>query len=103
MLNSDFNLQAPSGDAVQRPQSHAYGTNGSAAEPTDRAPYRPVSSTLPQGAAPPPHGEMTKAASLDRSAKAPQGPLVRGTEKGDKKRHSMFGGLFKKKKDKESK
>jgi hypothetical protein len=48
---------------------------------------------------------MTKAASLDRSAQPP-GPLVRaGTEKGDKKRHSVFGGLFKKKdkKDKESK
>lgn len=88
------------------PHPPSAATNGDSHEgmpPPGQQPYRPVSATLPQGLAPPPPGEVNKAASLDRGAKAPASLSRGGGDKGDKKRHSMFGGLFKKKKDKEGK
>ena len=56
--------------------------------------------TLPPGTAPPSAADAERASTLDRS-KMPPPPVAPKPDKDSKKRHSVLGGLFKKRKEKE--
>ena len=85
-------LSAPPTSLTLEERSYANGDG----QPTGRKGSHSSVTTLPQGISLPDQSSLTRTASLDRG----QGgePLVKQLK--DKKRHSVFGGIFKKKKDK---
>lgn len=80
---------------------HSSLTNGNGMPPATGHRYSaPAQSyTLPPGSAPPSSADVGRAATLDRSRTPP--PQVAPKQEKDKKRHSVLGGFFKKKREKE--
>lgn len=91
------------------PPSYTNGDHPSPYHPRSSADYYPgtPAQTLPVGTTPPPAAAgrtpvLSKSGSLDRDTRPPISPKpdTKG-DRSDKKRHSYFGGLFKKKDKKE--